>query len=356
MQQLTGADYLAAIQAEMKKPGKVRAAVAFWATDSEKLFEGRNKEDIQILCDLSMGGSREPTIKILLRDFQAKKVESLHAKVIIFENALIVGSANASTSALGDFEGASGKKAKHIEYGLLIDDAKEIEQAKEWFDRLFQDQKLASPISEEDLKKLKKMNSVGDNTRKKIRDIKNEVTVNPHSILQNLRANPSAFPRVSFVFITEEADDALLEKAAKNASRYANTERSSEHDREVNNNETKRLMGFTDWDNDAKRFSDLIIEFNKNATGRLKIFAHKKIYHDPKTHTVLTEFAAPYLKAEIKKQGIAINLTQAAKADFMVADRVFKEMNRKKKIGKLFPSGEELISLLEKLDQSPKGS
>jgi CheY-like chemotaxis protein len=339
VKQLTGKDYLAAIRCEIAKSGKIKAAVAFWATDSELLFKGRKKEDVQILCDLSMGGSREPTIRRLCNDFEVKQVDSLHAKVMIFEKALIVGSANASISALGNFAGDPVKEGKHVEYGFLIENADEIERATKWFDSFFDDPELASPISKANLKKLEKMNSVGDNSRKKIRDIKNEITVNPHSILQNLRANPSAFPRISFVFITEDANEDLLEEAAKNASRYANKELSSEH-------ETKRLMGFTDWESDAKKFSDLIIEFNEDPKGRIKIFAHKKIYHDPKTHTVLTEFAAHYLKAEMKKQDVAINLTKAAEVDALTAVKVFADMKREGEIGRLFSSGDELVSLL----------
>lgn len=159
---LTGNAYREAIKEQIQKSDTIKAAVAFWGKGSDSLIEQIEPSKIQIICDVSMGASNADVIR-RIRDgvgtTRVKKVNSFHAKVWIFDNALILGSANASTAALGPIgEETEANQLKHIEYGVLIQDPTAVAEAKVWFRQLFDDPAMSSEISEFDLEILGQKN------------------------------------------------------------------------------------------------------------------------------------------------------------------------------------------------------
>jgi hypothetical protein len=344
MQQLTGSDYLAAIQDQMKKPGKVRAAVAFWATDSEKLFDGRKKEDIQILCDLSMGGSRASTIKRLRKDYGAKQVDSLHAKVMIFEKALIIGSANASTSALGAFTENSAKApAKHVEYGVLISDPNEIAKATSWFDALFNEK--GEKITDDDLVNLEMKNKASQEARKKIETMRVPYRGNPMSILDRVKFSPEAFKEVSFVFVKTGLDP----DAAKKAEQYLGDQKrlaaNDDHQTEIDGLAEINVRNDCFFFKDTENFKENIIEFwMPDSRENLKVFFRKLVFVR-ENKIVYTRKAASEVRGTWEIAGKKPTLRGAAVADQELAKKIIDLYGNK-----AFPDANSLKSVIQKLE------
>lgn len=159
---LTGHAYREAIKEQIQKSDTIQAAVAFWGKESDYLLNQKDPSKIQIICDVSMGASNAAVIKAIqsgIGTARVKKVSSFHAKVWIFDNALILGSANASTAALGPIGEETGvNQLKHIEYGVLIQDPTAVAEAKVWFNQLFNDPAISSEISKFDLEILGEKN------------------------------------------------------------------------------------------------------------------------------------------------------------------------------------------------------
>ena len=83
--------------------GRVRAAIAYFGTDSYELLP--LKEGDTLVCDVSEGavksGSTNPTAlkKFVKRGVDVWSFESLHAKVVVLPKRAFVGSANASRNS-----------------------------------------------------------------------------------------------------------------------------------------------------------------------------------------------------------------------------------------------------------------
>jgi len=79
----------------------VRVAVAFWGEHSDELFNDQGKQ-IRIICNLLSGGTNPVPIQNLLRrpNLEIRRLETLHAKVILGDQSAIIGSANLSTNGL----------------------------------------------------------------------------------------------------------------------------------------------------------------------------------------------------------------------------------------------------------------
>lgn len=90
------------------KGGQVRCAVAFWsAVGVGEIFPTGVPKDAKIVCDISMGATSAEALSALQAPHNPNLRHSvrMHAKVFISDKGLVVGSANASASALGDCEG-----------------------------------------------------------------------------------------------------------------------------------------------------------------------------------------------------------------------------------------------------------
>ncbi len=83
-----------------------RCAVAFWGRGAvEELFGTKvlQREDVHVVCDLSMGGTNPATLRALGAPDNPKirSLAGLHAKVFLSERGSVVGSANASDNGIG---------------------------------------------------------------------------------------------------------------------------------------------------------------------------------------------------------------------------------------------------------------
>lgn len=165
LQILDGGTYLAKIKEELKKPGKVRMAVAFLGRQSAQLLSHKATDEIEILCDISMGVTDAIELERLIDRFgkdRIRKVLSLHSKIFIFSDGFIVGSANLSENALGGPfssqqapQDSKVKRPKHWEIGVYGNDSVVRQQLIDVFDGL---KKEASEINCSDLVELNEQN------------------------------------------------------------------------------------------------------------------------------------------------------------------------------------------------------
>ena len=106
---------------EVVKGKDARCAVAFWGREAvEELFgkEVLERDDVRIVCDLSMGGTNPATLRALgaPENPNIKYLDGLHSKVFLSDNGAIVGSANASNNGIGFM----GGNAQLLEAGTYL--------------------------------------------------------------------------------------------------------------------------------------------------------------------------------------------------------------------------------------------
>lgn len=80
-------------------------AVAFWGNGSEARFKKQTYSEVRIVCNLSMGGTNPGAVRKLIERFSddnVRQLDTLHAKVLIGDEHVIVSSANISTNGVGD--------------------------------------------------------------------------------------------------------------------------------------------------------------------------------------------------------------------------------------------------------------
>ena len=115
-----------------------KIAVAFWGEEAlKRLGLDRRKRSIKIICNLESGACNPDEIKLLKkRGFEIRTNRRLHAKVFWTPNAVIAGSANASTNGLA-IEGKEGDG--WFEAGIVTREARVVTDASRWFDKLWTD-------------------------------------------------------------------------------------------------------------------------------------------------------------------------------------------------------------------------
>lgn len=125
-------NYLQTVSNLIKDGNRIRIAVAFWGTGSESLFDDFSGKELQIICNLSLGGSNPAVIRKLMsiKHAEIRQVDQLHAKILLSEQGMIVGSANMSANGLG-FEG--GEANSFCELGIYETDSFLLEEANDWF-------------------------------------------------------------------------------------------------------------------------------------------------------------------------------------------------------------------------------
>jgi hypothetical protein len=96
-------------------------AVAYWGKDAGKqLGLTKGASGVRIICELSSGGTNPAEIRLLLEaGLDVRQCDDLHAKVYLFDNAVIIGSSNASANGL-DFDPQGGLHEANV---LLEDPA-----------------------------------------------------------------------------------------------------------------------------------------------------------------------------------------------------------------------------------------
>jgi hypothetical protein len=146
-----GDTYFATVQQALKAAEKVAMAVAFWGDGAEKMFNGWHGTSSRLICNLALGGTNPDAIVKLqqLPNTEVRHLSDLHAKLIVTENHVIVGSANASANGLGL---EAGEIAGWREAGIASTEAALVQSAEDWFEGQWASSK---PITPSDLKRAK---------------------------------------------------------------------------------------------------------------------------------------------------------------------------------------------------------
>ncbi|MCW2276581.1 hypothetical protein GJ654_20615 [Rhodoblastus acidophilus] len=144
---LYGANYLECIRSNLANSASNRVAVAFWGDGAIKSLGIEHPENYEIICNLTMGGTNPKEIKRLIEQgYSVRHSPRLHAKVFRFDNAAVVGSANASANGL-NFEGL--ELGGWSELGYLITEPQQLQKLDIWLDNEFS---AALNIDKADLK------------------------------------------------------------------------------------------------------------------------------------------------------------------------------------------------------------
>lgn len=130
---LTGSALTDAIKATLSD-GACDVAVAFWGRDAPQRLGLRGPHRTRVLCDLYSGACNPAAIRALLElGVEVRDIPSLHAKVYIGPQSMIVASANASSNGLAE-EG--GELDLGLEAGMEVADASALLEARAWFDAM----------------------------------------------------------------------------------------------------------------------------------------------------------------------------------------------------------------------------
>jgi hypothetical protein len=144
--EFVGHTEIAGAFARLRQGRRLYCAVAFWGRGAaDSLGLPRVGQGLKIICNLSMGGTNPTEIRLLLgRGAKVKQFDTLHAKVYIGDDEMLVTSANASNNGLG-FEGLP--QGTWIEAGAI---GPVQPQALKWFKQLWSE---ARQITQDDLRK-----------------------------------------------------------------------------------------------------------------------------------------------------------------------------------------------------------
>ena len=137
MRFLTDTEIQAEVRRIASRSGEVMAAVAYWGKGAAKrtgLTKNDDPKNVRVICDLLSGACNPSEIEALTgRGFQVQKLDRLHAKVWIGGDDFIVGSANASRTALpGEDEQAADST---IEAAIVSRDPRMARDIRTWFER-----------------------------------------------------------------------------------------------------------------------------------------------------------------------------------------------------------------------------
>lgn len=140
--------YLERVSVLIRKSISLKIAVAFWGAECWLLFDSFGGQNLQIICNLSMGASNPVAIEkmMVMKNTEIRQMDQLHAKLLLSDSELILGSANMSTNGLG-FEGA--ECANFSELGIYSTDNRLLKEANNWFQRNWQESRA---INGEDIK------------------------------------------------------------------------------------------------------------------------------------------------------------------------------------------------------------
>ena len=135
---LYGKEILNEVMSLIRKPGSMKIAVSYWGVDSVSslvLIKNAPKNRLRVLCDLEHPACRiEPIKQLVDADRRVRDVPKLHAKVWIKENEAVIGSANASKSALGFTIDAP----LNSEAAIYTNDTNVAKRVSDWFDDLWE--------------------------------------------------------------------------------------------------------------------------------------------------------------------------------------------------------------------------
>ena len=212
------------IAALVEKADNARIAVAFWGDGAvDGLGLARLGADARVVCNLRAGGTNPREIRRLL-DAGASVVQhdSLHGKVYLFPECVLVGSSNASANGLS----LQGHESDYWEEANVhATDAVFLGQMSSWFERVFA---AGRPITEADL------DAALDAWTRRRRHIATKGSA-AATLLDALRANPLIYADRRFYLVVYTSDmDADGKKALYKARKQSDA--------------GKELSGYQDWD------------------------------------------------------------------------------------------------------------
>ena len=135
-------------------PGANRLAVAFWGTGAiRRLGLDKAKGPIQIVCDLFSGCVNPEEVKAIknLPDAEVRNRGGLHSKVYLFDDAVVVGSSNASLNGLCQTD---DEHVDRFEANLLTDDEATIREISERFEQIWETSTAVDDAALDEAKKL----------------------------------------------------------------------------------------------------------------------------------------------------------------------------------------------------------
>lgn len=252
--------------------GKVRLAVAFWGGGAAGDLFGSDSQArrARILCDVTLGGTQETALRELgaPRNKRLRHIKALHAKLYLSDRGLAIGSANASSAALGFAERAP----HHVEIGTYHPVESDLwRAARKWFDALY---KPAPLVDDDALAR----------ARTAWRPPPPTIDMRPGSLLDAVRLNPGRFRKLGFFLekIPLTEPDARIERAASKAVAKSRKERAIIDTCRTND----MFTGLTDAEvRDAPPF---FIEFWQPAGKTLRIFARRIEHRDRRNGTLYT--------------------------------------------------------------------
>jgi rhodanese-related sulfurtransferase len=206
---LTPDENTKAINDLLNQSSPVDCAVAFLGGKSKDV---KFPKDSRIICNLSLGGTNPHAIEALQKKglVEIRQHKTLHAKTYITKNEGVVSSANLSANGLG-YE--DSEMDGWVETGYKVTNPIELEKMKSWFDIMWNNEKIVTPISPDDIEKAKVIWS----KRRRIRDF---ITDRKKSFLDELKNNPDSFKDkgIYVVLYTAPMSD-NAEKTLKNAQK-----------------------------------------------------------------------------------------------------------------------------------------
>jgi len=145
MEFLSNSNYYPQVNKLFENDEDIDIAVAFWGKDAIKLFKNIFDKKIRIICNLESGACNPQVIKELKKNsiVELRTNNHLHAKVLLQNSQVIMGSANISANGLS-FEGS--EQSGWIETGVLSQHKELIKNTQEWFDKTW---KNSSEITSE---------------------------------------------------------------------------------------------------------------------------------------------------------------------------------------------------------------
>lgn len=155
-------------------------AVAFWGKGAEKIIKNWKGNNIKIICNLFSGGTNPYVIEEISKNknIEIKHNNKLHAKVIISDNSLIIGSANISANGLG-YEDTELNQWQ--EAGYIVTTPYDIIQCQNWFNSLWNE---SASCTNSDIKHARK---IWERNRfyRQVNPIKNELSTLSNEVLED---------------------------------------------------------------------------------------------------------------------------------------------------------------------------
>lgn len=222
---LSSGDYLEHVSGVLEAGESVSVAVAFLGDGAERLFE-RFGKPTRILCNLMTGATNPNVVEALqsVDGVEIRRLDDLHAKVVLTPNKAIVGSANLSTNGL-NLEGR--ESAGWREAGYLVSDKLQIEAMFAWYEKQWA---ASSEISPKDIELAKQ--------RWKLRRAGRPIATTAKRLL-DLELEQLKDQRIYVALYREEA--------SKEAAEVAETRIATAAEAADNAELTSRLSYFEDW-------------------------------------------------------------------------------------------------------------